>query len=171
MALNAQEKFQKLLEQINYQDDPLTDGQVETVIVHQKSRVWEIHLQLPHVVPADTYRGLLHSLQMSFQSLANARVQLVIQTADRTNDAKLIGDYWRFLAQQEVGDRGMGFEIAEQTMPEEHNGRIELALENDQVKDFVANKFIGKIEQAYQQAGFAPFRIHAVVDQTASRLN
>ena len=83
MALNAQEKFQKLLEQINYQDDSLTDGQVETVIVHQKSRVWEIHLQLPHVVPADTYRGLLHSLQMSFQSLANARVQLVIQTADR----------------------------------------------------------------------------------------
>ncbi|WP_295732009.1 PolC-type DNA polymerase III [uncultured Limosilactobacillus sp.] len=168
MTLNAEEKFQKLLEQINYQNNALTGGQVKAVIVHQKSRVWEIHLYLKHVVPADVYRGLLHSLQMSFQSLANAQVKLVVETGDETNNSKLIGDYWRFLAQQEVGNRGMGFEIAEQTMPKEHDGRIELALENEQVKDFVIKKFLGKIEQAYQEAGFVPFRIHAVVDQTAS---
>lgn len=113
--------------------------------------------------------GDYNSLQMSFHNLANAKVKLIIRTSDNENDPQKISDYWRFLAQREVGSRGMGFEIAEQTIPEENNGRIELALENEQVKEFIANKFLGKIEQAYQQAGFAPFRIHAIVDQTASQ--
>ncbi len=169
MALNAEAKLNKLLEQINYQDPSLSNGSVENVIVHKKSRIWEIHLHFSHVLPADVYRGLSNSLQMSFHNLANAKVKLIIRTSDNENDPQKISDYWRFLAQREVGSRGMGFEIAEQTIPEENNGRIELALENEQVKEFVANKFLGKIEQAYQQAGFAPFRIHAIVDQTASQ--
>ncbi|WP_057740941.1 PolC-type DNA polymerase III [Limosilactobacillus secaliphilus] len=168
MALNAEEKFDKLTDQIQYQDPALKGGRVDQVVVHQKSRCWDLHLYFPQVLPFKVYHELVHRLQMSFQELAHADVKIVISTDTDTPDSKLIGDYWRFLVNEEVGTSGMGFELAEQTMPEEHNGRLELTLENEKVKEFVIHNFLGKIQQAYGDAGFPDFNIHPVVDEDAA---
>lgn len=51
MALSKQEQFEKLLEQIDYADPHLTGGVIDQVVVHQQSRVWELHLHLREVLP------------------------------------------------------------------------------------------------------------------------
>lgn len=168
MALTATQKFDKLTDQIQYQDPALAKGQVDSVVVHQKSRRWDLGLYFPQVLPFNVYHELLHRLQMSFQELAHADVLLTIKTDSKTADSKLVGDYWRYLVNTEVGTSGMGFELAEKTIPEEHNGRIELMLENEKVKEFVSHNFLGKIEQAYVDAGFPAFSIHPVVDEDAA---
>lgn len=70
MALSATQQFEKLLQQIQYQDPALTNGAVEQVVVHQQSRVWEITLTFPQVLPFAVYQGLLQAMAMSFQQLA-----------------------------------------------------------------------------------------------------
>ena len=156
------------MEQINLPDPKLAGGAVSQVVVHQKSRCWDLTLHFPHVLPFDIFKELHDRLQMSFQQLAQADVKMTIKTDDQEADSKLVGDYWRYLVNEEVGVSGMGFEIAEKTMPQAHEGRIELLLENEQVKDFVSQQFLGKIEQAYVQAGFPAFRIHPEVDEQAA---
>ncbi len=90
MALNAEEKFDKLTDQIQYQDPALKGGRVDQVVVHQKSRCWDLHLYFPQVLPFKVYHELVHRLQMSFQELAHADVKIVISTDTDTPDSKLI---------------------------------------------------------------------------------
>ena len=135
------------MEQINLPDPKLAGGAVSQVVVHQQSRCWDLTLHFPHVLPFPIYKELHDRLQMSFKQLAAADVKLRVKTDDQEADSKLVGDYWRYLANEEVGMSWMGFEIAEKTMPTEHEGRIELFLENEQVKEFVSRQFLGKLSK------------------------
>ena len=169
MALSPQEKFTKLLEQINYSAPALMKGQVAAVIVHQKSRVWELTLHFPHLLPAEVYQGLFQALRVSFYQLAQAQVALQITADEAPLTQDLLVAYWRPLVQQTFGQAGMAVELAEQTEPQLVGQQVQVPLENEQIKVFMENKFFGPLARAYQRVGFPTFTFRGVVDEAKSQ--
>lgn len=169
MALSPQEKFTKLLEQINYSAPALMKGQVAVVIVHQKSRVWELTLHFPHLLPAEVYQGLFQALRVSFYQLAQAQVALQITADEVPLTQDLLVAYWRPLVQQTFGQAGMAVELAEQTEPQLVGQQVQVPLENEQIKVFMENKFFGPLARAYQRVGFPTFTFRGVVDEAKSQ--
>lgn len=169
MALNKQEQFEKLLEQIGFTDPRLTGGEIKQVVVHQQSRVWEIHLRLPKVLPLAVYTQLEQKTAVSFHQLAKARVKFVLTSEETELDQHLLGDYWAYVVRMVAGNSPMAQEICLKTTPEIDDGRVNLLMENEAVEQIFATKLLGKIEECYQQLGFAPFHIHTLVDQSASQ--
>ena len=169
MALSPQEKFTKLLEQINYSAPALMKGQVAEVIVHQQSRVWELTLHFPHLLPAEVYQGLFQALRVSFYQLAQAQVALQITADEAPLTQDLLVAYWRPLVQQTFGQAGMAVELAEQTEPQLVGQQVQVPLENEQIKVFMENKFFGPLARAYQRVGFPTFTFRGVVDEAKSQ--
>lgn len=169
VALNKQEQFEKLLEQIGFTDPRLTGGEIKQVVVHQQSRVWEIHLHLPKVLPLAVYTQLEQKTAVSFHQLAKARVKFVLTSEETELDQHLLGDYWAYVVRMVAGNSPMAQEICLKTTPEIDDGRVNLLMENEAVEQIFATKLLGKIEECYQQLGFAPFHIHTLVDQSASQ--
>ena len=168
VKLSPQAKFNKLLEQINYTSPDLQAGQVDEVVVHKQSRVWELHLAFPHILPAATYQGFFQALRVSFYQLAQANVDLSIKTSDEALDEKLIADYWRPLVTQALGQTTMTAEIADRVLPKLVDQRVMVPLANEKVKEFVEKRFFPPLMTAYQKAGFPVFTLHATVDTEKS---
>ena len=96
MALSKQEQFEKLLEQIDYADPHLTGGVIDQVVVHQQSRVWELHLHLREVLPLAVFTQLEQKTAVSFHQLAKAQVRFEITTDQGELAQNLISDYWPY---------------------------------------------------------------------------
>ena len=169
VVLSPTEKFAKLLEQINYADPHLSQGEVGPVIVHKQSRVWELALHFPALLPAEVYQGFRQALMVSFHQLAQAQVALTISTDQTTFDQAQLGEYWQPLVHQALGQDGMAVELAEQVQPLLVDDKVEVTLANERARDFMTKKFFPRLARAYQQAGFPAFTIHGVVDAAASQ--
>lgn len=169
MALSKQEQFEKLLEQIDYADPHLTGGAIDQVVVHQQSRVWELHLHLREVLPLAVFTQLEQKTAVSFHQLAKAQVRFEITTDQGELVPNLISDYWPYVVRMVAGNSPMAQEICLKTSPELDDGRVSLLMENEAVEQIFATKLLGKIEEGYQQVGFPAFHIHTLVDQSASQ--
>lgn len=51
MALTAQEQFQTLLQQLQYEEVPasLQQTALTKLAVHKQSKVWQFHLEMPEI--------------------------------------------------------------------------------------------------------------------------
>ena len=49
MALTAQEQFQTLLQQLQYEEVPasLQETALTTLAVHKQSKIWQFHFEMP----------------------------------------------------------------------------------------------------------------------------
>ena len=91
------ELFEKLLEQIQLEEveknHPLISaGEMERVVVHRKSRLWEFTLHFTQILPIMLYRSLLQNLTLAFKDIA--QIRLTIKADDQQFDEKLLQDYW-----------------------------------------------------------------------------
>ncbi len=66
MALSSKEQFNKLLQQINFTDPSLSNGELTQVTVHQKSRVWELYIHLDQVLPYPVFQQFYQAMVMAF---------------------------------------------------------------------------------------------------------
>ncbi|MCY7004302.1 PolC-type DNA polymerase III N-terminal domain-containing protein, partial [Enterococcus faecium] len=89
--------FEKLLEQIQLEEAEknhplLTAGEMDSVVVHRKSRLWEFTLHFSKILPIMLYRSLTQHLTIAFKDIA--QVKLNILADDQTFDEQLLQDYW-----------------------------------------------------------------------------
>lgn len=170
MELSRHELFEHLLDQLNMaKDDPaFKDGKIKQVIVHRKSKCWEFDIVLRKVMPYELFRQFVSALQISFRELAGVDAKVRIDTPTDELDAKAIGDYWSYVVDAEVGESPMAREVCAKTIPEVDGNRVQLLLENEAIKDFFVKNLLSAIEEGYQKVGFPQFRIHPLVDQSAS---
>ena len=170
MELSRHELFEHLLDQLKMdKNDPaFKDGKIKQVIVHRKSKCWEFDIVLRKVMPYALFRQFISALQMSFSQLAgvNAKVRIVTPTDEL--DGKAVVDYWSYVVDAEVGESPMAREVCSKTIPEVDGNRVQLLLENEAIKDFFVKNLLSAIEEGYQKVGFPQFRIHPLVDQSAS---
>ena len=170
MGLSRQELFGKLLEQIHFPEkdnSAFRNAAVQSVVVHKKSRQWEFHLIFNKALPYDLFTQFNQSLQLGFKDIA--KVSLKISTPMTELDESQIANYWQFIINKAISDTPMLQQACLQTAPEVKDGRVTLVVENEVIKDLLAQKALDKIEKSYQELGFPKFRIHPFVDQSASQ--
>ena len=170
MGLSRQELFGKLLEQIHFPEkdnSAFRNAAVQSVVVHKKSRHWEFHLIFNKALPYDLFTQFNQSLQLGFKDIA--KVSLKISTPMTELDESQIANYWQFIINKAISDTPMLQQACLQTAPEVKEGRVTLVVENEVIKDLLAQKALDKIEKSYQELGFPKFRIHPFVDQSASQ--
>ena len=170
MGLSRQELFGKLLEQIHFPEkdnSAVRNAAVQSVVVHKKSRHWEFHLIFNKTLPYDLFTQFNQSLQLGFKDIA--KVSLKISTPMTELDESQIANYWQFIINKAISDTPMLQQACLQTAPEVKEGRVTLVVENEVIKDLLAQKALDKIEKSYQELGFPKFRIHPFVDQSASQ--
>ena len=170
MGLSRQELFGKLLEQIHFPEkdnSAFRNAAVQSVVVHKKSRQWEFHLIFNKALPYDLFTQFNQSLQLGFKDIA--KVSLKISTPMTELDESQIANYWQFIINKAISGTPMLQQACLQTAPEVKDGRVTLVVENEVIKDLLAQKALDKIEKSYQELGFPKFRIHPFVDQSASQ--
>ncbi len=170
MALNRQELFRKLLEQIHFPEKDngaFKEAAVQSVVVHRASRRWEFHLIMRQPLPLKLYKEFYQSLQMGFKDIAG--VSLQINTPATDIDPGLVADYWEEVINQSKVESPMLQQACVSTVPEVRDGRVTIVVENDIVKEMLVKKALAQIEESYQRFGFPHFKIHPFVDQSASQ--
>ncbi|MBD5807319.1 PolC-type DNA polymerase III [Lactobacillus sp. 0.1XD8-4] len=170
MGLNRQELFGKLLEQIHFPEkdnSAFKNAAVQSVVVHKQSRYWEFHLIFNKALPYDLFSQFVQSLEIGFKDIA--KVSVKISTPMTAIDEAQIANYWQYVINHSISDSPMLQQVCLQTSPEVKDGRVTLVVENEVIKDLLAQKALDTIESSYQELGFPKFRIHPFVDQSASQ--
>lgn len=169
MALSRQELFKKLLDQIQFADkenEAFKDAKVQSVIVHKNSRLWEFHLMTKEPLPFKLFNEFSNALEIAFKDIAKTKIKISSPMTDL--DSQLISDYWNYVIQKVTSDSPMIQQVCTQTSPDVQEGRVNLVIENEIIKDFLGKETLKKIEDQYVNFGFPHFRIHPMINAAAS---
>ncbi|KRL75735.1 PolC-type DNA polymerase III [Secundilactobacillus paracollinoides] len=171
MALDHQQLFAKLLQQLQLSDEAdqpyFAGAQLEKLTIHEKSKRWHFDFKLPQILPFETFLTFQSQLNTAFKQIA--RVDFSIQTDQQDLNDRLLGDYWEWVVQHSDLHSPLVQELCHKQVPTMDDGRAIFMSENEVVKNFLVNQALGPIETQYQQYGFPQFSIHTMVDETASQ--
>ncbi len=171
MALNHQQLFDKLLQQLQLNDEAnqpyFAGAQLEKLTIHEKSKRWHFDFKLPQILPFETFLTFQSQLNTAFKQIA--LVDFSIQTDQQELNDRLLGDYWEWVVQHSGLHSPLVQELCHKQVPTMNDGRVIFMAENEVVKNFLVNQALGPIETQYQQYGFPQFSIHTMVDETASQ--
>ena len=169
MELSQHQLFTKLLEQIHFEDsqnEAFQDAEIRRVVVHQVSKNWEFTFFFPKVIPFELFQSFNNALRAGFNSIA--QVSFSITTNQEELVQRDIADYWSFIVSNSGVESPLLGQVADRGMPNVIDDRVTLVTENEIVRDFLMSEAIGQIEETYVQFGFPKFRIHTMVDESAS---
>ena len=143
------------------------NAEIEQVRVHQKSKQWDFHFFIPHVLSYQAFIDFVTGLQTAFSNIA--KVDFYIQTQQDNLTNREIGDYWQWAVNNCGIQSSLLHELCDNNVPELDDGRVNFYAVNDLIKDFMNNKAIEPILSTYQKAGFPKFTINTMVDETESQ--
>lgn len=170
--MKKRELFETLMEQIQLaaadrSQTALEAAELEQVIVHQKSRIWEFHIKTPTILPALLYQQLTEKTALAFQSIAATR--FVIQPENREFEAALLQDYWHLaIHHQDCASPLVKQAIADQ-VPYLEDGKILLTVEQEGIIGFLEQQCLPTIEGIYRDFGFSKFHIEPRLDKEKSQ--
>ncbi len=96
MGLDKKAMFEKLIEQIKWQDERevFSDALIEKVEVHTKSKRWDFYLQTNDILPFQTFAKLNQLVETSFRPICKTRLHFTTRNPV-INDEKLVS-YWAY---------------------------------------------------------------------------
>lgn len=162
------ELFEKLADQIQLtpeerQDPLIQQMEIQQVIVHEKSRLWEFHLATPAILPDILYRGLTQKLTLAFQSIAKTQVKIFPQ--DQTYDEKLLQAYWGIALQHEECSAPLAQQLLSKQAPVVNGKGVLLPIENETTIPHLKQKYIPLMGELLQGFGFPAIHIEPQVDR------
>jgi DNA polymerase-3 subunit alpha (Gram-positive type) len=125
MALNPQEQFQVLLQQLQYKEVPDTfkEATLTKLTVHKQSRVWQFHLSLPELPEVTTLAMLISKLQTTFASIATVNYEISLTVQPKLPQ---IINYWGWVLNQHQNEPGAFQRAFNQVMPVIDNEQLVL---------------------------------------------
>ena len=164
--------FEKLLQQLDLSQladqENFKTATLERLTVHEQSRRWHFQLQLPKILPYQTFATFQQHLQLAFHEIATVSASFQTTQPELTN--RLLGDYWLWVVQNSGLTNNLVQELRQSQVPElDTDQRVLLYAQNEVIKDFLQNQALGPLEDAYRQAGFPKFNIQVMVDESKSQ--
>ncbi|MBM7617718.1 DNA polymerase-3 subunit alpha (Gram-positive type) [Weissella uvarum] len=152
MALSAQEQFQVLLQQLNYENMPQSfqGATLEKLIVHKKSRVWQFNFSFTALPPVSDFADLINRMQTSFSAIAQTTFQVTLANQP---DLPQVANYWSWVLQQCQQHSGAFQSAFSQVMPQVEQDRLVLVFENEAWANYARQTGMPLINQAYHQLG------------------
>jgi DNA polymerase-3 subunit alpha (Gram-positive type) len=160
--------FETLLEQIQLDDelrqDPLLKAtQIDQVVVHEQSKIWEFFLATPQIMPAKLYHNLVMKTTLAFQQIAGVRFQ--IKTADQSFDQQLLQDYWQLLLKDEACGSSLVQQTLQKQLPYLREQQIILPVDSEGVIPYLKGNCLTMLSQVYQSYGFPKIMLTPEVDE------
>ena len=172
MSLNKSELFQTLLKQANL---PLTEenqewfkqGEVKSVTVYKKEKVWSIVLKFPNILPFSLFNHLKNSIEQAFHTICT--VDLTIQTTDPVVTEEKVKQYFQYACKESGVDSPICNKAFEEGYPVLQGNQYVFVIDQELAKEKYENEFLPMISESYKKAGFPErFLIKPLVDTKAS---
>ena len=147
MSLGQHELFQKLLQQIHFEDlqnEAFAEASIQQVVVHRQSKTWEFHFHFQNVLPFDLFSQFTTQLKLGFADVATVNWQ--ISTEMERLDQRLIADYWRYVISNSGLSSPMLQELCSRGVPNVTDDRVMFVAENEIVRNYLVNQALGPIE-------------------------
>lgn len=172
VALNKQELFEKLLEQINWQSDDSTqnlfkEAEIEQVQVHTKSQQWDFHLKVNDILPFNVYSNLANHIAAAFKEIA--ATQLFIETNNPQVTDENLAEYWEWIIAHSKIQSPMINEAFRGQVPYLDHNRPMIVAENEIIKNFLVNQALSPIEEGYHNVGFPKMNFTTIIDDSKSQ--
>lgn len=160
--------FAKLLEQIQLEDEEknhplISTGEMERVVVHRKSRLWEFTLHFSQILPIMLYRSFLQHLTIAFNEIA--QVKLIIKAKDQTFDERLLQDYWAQALESQQCDTPLVQQVLKTQVPILKERKIVLPVDKTGAISYLKQQYLPLVEELYLSYGFPKFHIEPEVDE------
>lgn len=168
MALSQHEMFEKLLDQLDLaadvrQDPSLTSGTVQNVTIHEQSRRYDFTLGFDAILPFQIFNAIATKLPLVFQQIA--ATDLSVEVTQPTITDELLAQYWQYVVTHAEIGTGIVRELCEKQVPTLENDRAVIKTENEQIRQYLIQQGLGKLEETYRQVGFSGLRMQAEVDE------
>ncbi|QEA57316.1 PolC-type DNA polymerase III [Weissella hellenica] len=162
MALNPQEQFQVLLQQLQYKEVPDTfkEATLTKLTVHKQSRVWQFHLSLPELPEVTTLAMLISKLQTTFASIATVNYEISLTVQPKLPQ---IINYWGWVLNQHQNEPGAFQRAFNQVMPVIDNEQLVLNFASTAWSKYATQTGLPIIQNAYRQIGVTtelPFKVN-----------
>ncbi|MBF8808185.1 MAG: PolC-type DNA polymerase III [Enterococcus lacertideformus] len=162
------ELFEKLLEQIQLEEvektHPLiSTGEMERVVVHRKSRLWEFTLHFSQILPIMLYRSLLQHLTIAFNYIA--QIKLNIKADSQQFDEKLLQDYWAQALESQQCDTPLAQQVLKTQVPVLKDQKIILPVDSNGAIGYLKQQYLPLVETLFVSYGFPKLRIEPEIDE------
>lgn len=170
MALNQQELFKKLLEQLNLADQTtlpgLTDGEITQLVVHEQRRLWSFAFHFAQVLPFETFMTFTQKLNQAFNEIA--AVSFEIQTDSTEIDIEAVDRYWQWAVSHSGLNESFARQLSEGPQPALADHQIRLTAPNQVIADFLNGETLSQLTETYLRLGFPKMTFATIVDEAAS---
>ena len=161
MALTAQEQFQTLLQQLQYEEVPasLQETALTKLAVHKQSKIWQFHFEMPQLPPVQEMAALVARMQTAFANIAQTTYQLHL-TEQPT--AQQIVDYWTWVLQQHQNEPGAFRQAFAHVLPQIAGNQLDLTFDTAVWANYARQTGLPIIEGTYKKLGVGyqlPFNI------------
>ncbi|MGL5688517.1 MAG: PolC-type DNA polymerase III N-terminal domain-containing protein, partial [Weissella cibaria] len=161
MALTAQEQFQTLLQQLQYEEVPasLQETALTKLAVHKQSKIWQFHFEMPQLPPVQEMAALVARMQTAFANIAQTTSQLHL-TEQPT--AQQIVDYWTWVLQQHQNEPGAFRQAFAHVLPQIAGNQLDLTFDTAVWANYARQTGLPIIEGTYKKLGVGyqlPFNI------------
>lgn len=153
MALNEQEQFQVLLQQIGITDIPasLQAARLNKLTVHEQTKVWQFHFGMPALPPVNVMAELVQGMQSAFDSIAEVNFALELATVPTIEEAQA---YWPWVVQQHQAAGGIFHQIFNEVMPQLRGQELLLNFATEAGRRYAEMTGLKLIGSTYQRLGF-----------------
>ncbi|GKT03271.1 PolC-type DNA polymerase III [Furfurilactobacillus entadae] len=170
MALDQQELFQKLLQQLNLEDQattaPYATGAITAMTVHEKSRTWSFGFLFEDILPFETFMDFTQRLNQAFSEIATIDFQIATRTAQPT--LALIDRYWQWAVSHSGLNDQFARQLCDGPAPVMQGETIVITAPNQVVSDFLNGETLSALTATYQRLGFPALTFATTVDEAAS---
>ena len=130
----------------------LTAGEMDSVVVHRKSRLWEFTLHFSKILPIMLYRSLAQHLTVAFKEIA--QVKLNILADDQTFDEQLL-----------QCDTPLAQQVLKTQVPVIKDRKVILPIDSTGAISYLKQQYLPLVEELFVSYGFPKFRIEPEVDE------
>ncbi|EOL47643.1 DNA polymerase III, alpha subunit, Gram-positive type [Enterococcus phoeniculicola ATCC BAA-412] len=165
--------FEKLVEQIQLNEEErnsplIVKGELEKVIVHRQSKIWEFTLKFPTILPALLYRAITQKTELAFKDIAGIKINILAE--DSSFDERILQDYWNVALQNHQCDTPLTQQVLKTQVPVMKDRKIILSVDNAAVIPYLKQQAFPLIEELYQSFGFSKFHIEPEMDEKQAEI-
>ncbi|MFF2876864.1 PolC-type DNA polymerase III [Gottfriedia sp. NPDC057991] len=155
MGQTSQERFQLLLDQLQFPEDMrdlyFKNGEIVNLEVNKSEKKWQFTFKIENVLPFATFQVFVTSLLRTFKHIAD--VSVVINTENPKIDEHKVIDYWSFMIQS-VESKSPILQHIESALPSVENNKVMIDLNSLIEENAFTNRYVPQLQDLYQKVGF-----------------
>ncbi|GEK28155.1 PolC-type DNA polymerase III [Furfurilactobacillus siliginis] len=170
MALNQHELFQKLLEQLNLEEQTQTaafaQGEIRNLTVHEQRKAWSFVFHFADILPFEAFNVFAQHLNQAFAEIA--AVEFTIETDHPATDIENVDRYWRWAVSHSGLNEQFARQLCEGVEPALNGDQVVITAPNQVVADFLSGATLDALTSTYRRLGFGSLAFTTTVDEAAS---